>query len=119
MNSMSLCNVLIVFIDYNSNYQSKNLQLLIVSNYVLYYKVVVSLLYLLVLNLKGESPAKRGAKRKPTELVTYIAPFLVLPVLHLCSNLARRDGGSIRRGLLEQAAVTSGRMEADEQSVVT
>lgn len=49
------------------------------------------------LNLKGESPAKRGAKRKPTD------------------SLARREGGSVRRGLLEQAAISSGRMEADEQ----
>ncbi|XP_065898323.1 exocyst complex component 7-like [Dysidea avara] len=44
--------------------------------------------------LKGESPVKRGVKRKPAD--------------------SRRDG-SLRRGLLEQATVSSGRMEADEQ----
>ena len=73
----------------------------------------VSLIFnLLVLNLKGESPAKRGAKRKPTELVNTI---VCLSFFHFCSGLGRREGGSVRRGLLEQAAVSSGRMEADEQ----
>lgn len=70
--------------------------------------------YFLVLNLKSESPAKRGAKRKPTELVTNNNSFAILSIN---SSLARREGGSVRRGLLEQAALSSGRMEADEQLV--
>ena len=84
----------------------------------IYLFLILSFFYLLVLNLKGESPAKRGAKRKPTELAKTVSELIKL-FFYTCSSLARREGGSVRRSILEQAAVSSGRMEADEQLVMS
>ena len=67
--------MLIVFSDCCSKYQSRKVQLLIVSGSSICVFYGFNDFYFPV--LKGESPAKRGAKRKPTESVVR-SDFLAL-----------------------------------------